>query len=92
GLLYAVDETKGALAVYDTRDGTRIARIPLGDSYTRLARAAVDACNHLVYVTDEGRRATYVVDGVTRSLLCEVAAAGGFAAPMGVATLGAFPQ
>jgi len=87
GLLYVVDETRGALAMYDTSTGSRIARIPLGDSYTRLARAAVDACNHLVYITDEGRRATYVIDGVTQSLLCEVASADDSAAPIGVATL-----
>ena len=87
GLLYAVDEARGAVAVYGTRQGKRLARIPLGDSYTRLARAAVDAGNHLVYVTDEGRRTTYVIDGVTQSLISEVAAAGGCAAPMGVATM-----
>jgi len=40
-----------------------------------------------VYVTDEGSRATYVIDGVTQSLISEVAAVGGAASPMGVATL-----
>ena len=87
GLLYAIDDTRAGVTVYDTRTGAQLARIPLGGSYARLARIAADTDNHLVYVTDEGNRATYVIDGVTRALLSEVTAGGSDAAPMGVATL-----
>ena len=86
GLLYAVDETRAGVSVYDTRTGLRITRIPLGGG-ARLARVAADCDNHLAYVTDEGGLATHVIDGVTRTLISSVAARGGTAAPMGVATL-----
>ena len=87
GLLYAIDDTRGAVTVYDIRAGAQLVRIPLGGSYTRLARIAADTDNHLVYVTDEGSQITYVIDGVTQSLISEVAAKGGAASPMGVAVL-----
>jgi len=87
GLLYAIDDTRGAVTVYDICAGAQTARIPLGGSYTRLARIAADTDNHLVYVTDEGSRVTYVIDGVTQAPLSEIAACGGTACPMGVATL-----
>ena len=87
GLLYAVDGTRSGVTIYDLCTGTRIAQIPLGGSYARLARIAADTDNHLVYVTDEGSRTTYVIDGVTQALLSEVQAGGSAASPMGVATL-----
>jgi len=85
GLLYAIDGTRAGLSVYDTRTGRRSARIPLGGGAARLARVAADSDNHLAYVTDEGGRATYVIDGVTQSLISGIAAGGVGAAPMGVA-------
>ena len=87
GLLYAVDGTRGGVTVYDPCTGARIAQIPLGGSYARLARIAADTDNHLVYVTDEGSRTTYVIDGVTQALISEVQASGAAASPMGVAVL-----
>ena len=86
GLLYAIDDSRADVSVFDICSGKRVAQIPLPDTNSTLSRLTVDASNHLVYATDEGTDSVYVIDGTTQSLLNNVNLGGG-AMPMGAATL-----
>jgi len=87
GLLYAIDDSRADVSVFDICSGKRVAQIPLPDTNAALSRLTVDASNHLVYVTDEDTGSVYVIDGTTQSLLSNVNLGGIDPAPMGAATL-----
>ena len=86
GLLYAIDDSRADVSVFDICSGKQVAQIPLPDTNAMLSRLTVDASNHLVYATDESTDSVYVIDGTTQSLLSNVNLGVG-AMPMGAATL-----
>jgi len=87
GLLYAIDNTRSTVEVYDLCTEKRIAQIPLPGADGGLNRLAVDPSNLLVYATDGANGSTYVIDGTAQAMLSQVFAGGENPEPMGVATL-----